>query len=226
MKTGQIKRLVFIAVFTLLCVILASPMVRSAQAASGITVSWTIANDSGMPVDGAKLTIYYATSPNGPFTKMPADTTSEYIIDEINGCLSDPPKILGPRQNPIVSGYWNPDHPHGMAIASIRVSGTLPSHWFYVKIEYDEVTEYWPQMNSIKPGDAAWAPVIAGGSPTGCAAAGNGIGNGPTTGYPNHSPPDNVVPEVPLGPAIAVGSMGIGLIAYVGFRRRKATVLP
>ncbi len=211
MKLEALRKLELISVTLLLGAILMVPIVN----ADPLLVSWyiTVTDGSGMPVDGAQLTIYWATSKTGPFTPVPP----EIVEDRIAG--------NDVYQNPAITGYFNPEHPHGMAVVDIR-STRVWQYYFYVKIEYDSTTEYWPQANSIKPGADTWAPVAASGSPSGYTALGSGLGNGPTTAYPNHPPPDNTVPEVPLGPSIAAISMAMGVVGYVGIRRRKETSFP
>ena len=179
--------------------------------ANPVEVSWYVTNTSLTPVDGAKLTVYWSASTNGPFTQMPADGVKIYVED----------KIANIKRNPVITGYWNPTYQHGMAVADVHPEDGLNGLYFYVKIEYGSVTEYWPTANSYKPGDSTWAPVQANGSPTGFAAAGPGIGTGPTTAYPTHRPPQSVIPEVPLGPAVATASMMGGFGIYFFTRRRR-----
>jgi hypothetical protein len=143
--------------------------------ADPVNVAWYVTDSFGNPVDGAKLTIYWANSTDGPFTIMPFDDGKDTYVED---------KVAGVRQNPIDTGYWNRDHPHGMAVCEIHPKGGLDGLYFYVKIEYGSTVEYWPTALSYKPGESSWAPVAASGSPSGYAAAGPGIGNGVTTAYP------------------------------------------
>lgn len=209
MNLTHFGRLSFITVSALLCIMLISPLAK----ANPLVVSWyiTVTDGSGIPIDGALLTIYWSNSTDGPFTQIDSSIVEDRIADKY--------------QNPVITGYWNPDHPHGMAVTDLHITN-VENYCFYVKMEYDSTTEYWPQADSIKPGDETWAPVAARGSPSGYAASGNSLGNGPTTAYPNYTPPDNVVPEVPLGPTVATASMVLGLVGYVGVRRRKAIGFP
>jgi hypothetical protein len=179
-----------------------------------VAVSWFVKDAGGTPIDGAWLKIYYSTSPNGPFSLVPANMGSIYVEDRI----PDPDV----RRNPVISGYWNPDHNKGIAFADVHVPG-VGGYYFYVEINYGTNTWYWPIATSTKPGDPSWVPVLAPGSPTGYAASGNGIGNGPTTAYPTSPPPNKVVPEVPLGPLMATSSMIAAFVAYVGLRKRRPT---
>jgi hypothetical protein len=195
-----------------LIIIISTPLAK----AEPVDVCWYVTDISGTPVDGARLTIYWATSPSGPFTMMPADDgTGNYILD----------RIAGVRQNPVITAYWNPTYPHGMANSDIHPkSESLNGLYFYVKIEYDTVVKYWPTANSYKPGDPSWTPVTASGSPSGYAAAGPGIGTGPTTAYPTNGPPPPVIPEVPLGPVLATATMIGAFGAYAGIRKRKTHI--
>jgi hypothetical protein len=145
-----------------------------------VGISWYVTGTSSTPIDGANLTIYWATSPNGPFTIMPFDDgAGTYILD----------RIANVRQNPIITGYWNPDHPSGMAVAEVHPQGGISGLCFYARIDYGVYSWYWPVASSYKPGDPSWAPVVASGSPSGYAAAGPAIGNGVTTAYPTQQPP-------------------------------------
>jgi len=211
------------ALLTLLWAISAAPKVNAMP--DPVEVCWYVTDISGTPINGASLTIYWSTSTSGPFTVFPAeDALGNYLLDKVNGVTTDPPgppKMSGPKQNPIISGYWNPTYTAGMAICDLHPIGGLSGLYFYAQIEYDLVVEYWPTATSIKPGDPSWTPVSASGSPSGFAAAGPGIGTGPTTAYPTHPPPPPVIPEVPLGPVMATVSMMTALVAYVGIRRRK-----
>lgn len=204
--------------FVLLLLTAALLMVVSAPSAKAepVNVCWYVTDVSGIPVDGAALTIYWSTSTSGPFTVMPADDgTGNYVED----------RIADIRQNPIITGYWNPTYPHGMGNADVHPSGGLNGLYFYVKIEYDAIVEYWPTQNSYKPGDPDWTPVAASGSPSGYAAAGPSIGTGPTTAYPTRGPPLSVIPEVPIGPVMATVSMIAAFGAYFGIRKRKTRLL-
>jgi uncharacterized repeat protein (TIGR01451 family) len=147
---------------------------------SPVEVSWYVTDTSNAPINGASLTIYWATSPNGPFAIMPYDYGETYILD----------KIANIRRNPIYTGYWNPDHPNGMAVCDLHPGpGGISGLYFYVRIDYGMYSWYWPVATSYKPGTPSWGPVAASGSPSGYAAAGPGIGNGPTTAYPTQQPP-------------------------------------
>ena len=208
MNKTLIKSFALLSLSAVLFTIISIPMVK----ANPVEVCWYVTDISGIPIDGARLTIYWATSPSGPFTQMPADDgEGTYILD----------RIADVRQNPVITGYWNPTYPHGMAVSDIHPNGGLNGLYFYVKIEYDTVVEFWPTENSHKPGDESWAPVAASGSPSGYAAAGPGIGTGPTTAYPTHGPPPQVIPEVPLGPILATVTMIGAFGAYVGIRKRR-----
>jgi hypothetical protein len=207
-----------------LTLIFAATITLSTVKANPVEVSWYVTDVSSVPIDGARLTIYWSTSTSGPFSMFPADGAAGYIIDKINGVTTDPPgppKMSGPKQNPIISGYWNPDHTHGMAICDLHPNGGLSGLYFYAKIEYDSTVEYWPTATSYKLGDPSWTPTVAGGSPSGYAAAGPGIGNGPTTAYPTHGPPPPQIPEVPLGPIIATVSMIAAFGVFYGFKKQK-----
>lgn len=183
-------------------------------------VSWYVTDIGGAPVDDAELKIHWANSPDGPFTVMPHDTPDgTYVYD----------KIADKRQNPIFSGYWNPDYPNGMAVCDIHPKEGLAGLYFYAKIEYDSVEEYWPTATSYKPGDPTWEPVVASGSPSGYAAAGPGIGTGPTTAYPTERRPPHVIPEVPLGTIVASAAMIIALVGYFvipKFRKKQISINP
>ena len=63
------------------------------------------------PVDGGMLTIYYSTSPEGPFDPIP-----EELVENVIGDVS---------QNPIVSGSRNPDYPRSIAIARTTCTVSL-----------------------------------------------------------------------------------------------------
>jgi hypothetical protein len=192
-------------------------LIVSTVKADPVNVAWYVTDSFGNPVDGAKLTIYWATSSSGPFTIMPAnDGAGTYVFDEIA-------KV---RQNPIYTGRWNPDHPHGMAVCDIHPKGGLDGLYFYVKIEYGSTVKYWPTALSYKPGEPSWAPVAATGSPSGYAAAGPGLGNGVTTAYPTYvCPPQLAIPEVPLGTIVAMVSLVSAFGAYFGLRKRKPVML-
>jgi hypothetical protein len=177
-----------------------------------VTVSWYVTDSGGTPLDGTSITVYWATSPSGPFTEMPAGSgpPGTYVLD----------KIAGAYQNPVYTGDWNPTYPHGMAVCDIHPKGGLSGLYFYVNITKGTFSLCWPTATSTKPGDPSWASVLASGSPSGYAAAGPGIGTGPTTAY-RLWPPPPVIPEVPLGPIMAVASMMTAFGAYSGLRRRK-----
>jgi hypothetical protein len=210
-----------IAMFAALVVLIALTLAQARANPDPVLVSWYVTNTSGDPINNARLTIYYATSTSGPWNIFPAGSgpPGNFTLDKVNGATTTPP---GPEvyQNPIISGYWNPNHTAGMAVCDIHPSGGLNGLYFYVKIEYDSTTEYWPQPTSYKPGDPSWAPVVAT-SPSGYAAAGPSIGNGPTTAYPTHGPPPHVIPEVPMGPVMATVSMIAAFGVYFGLRKRK-----
>lgn len=152
----------------------------------GLNVSWYVTDASNAPIDGANLTIYWATSANGPFNKM-----IPLIVQD---------KIANAFQNPITTGYWNPAHPHGMAVADLHI-GSVSRYYFYVVVQYGTSVWYWPIASSTKPGDTTWHPVAASGTPSSWAASGNGFGNGPTTAYPTQQPPV-------LHPGISVSKTG------------------
>ena len=200
--------------FTLICLILLLYSMFSALVkADPVNVSWYVTDVSGVPIDEAALTIYWSTSTGGPFTIMPVDDElGNYVLDRI-----PEPDV---KQNPIYTGYWNPDHPNGMAVCDIHPIKGVAGYYFYVEIQYDSNVDYWPMEYSYKPGDSTWHPVEAS-TPSGYAAAGPGIGNGPTTAYPTQPPPTQVIPEVPLGPALAAVSMTVAIGAYIGMRKRK-----
>jgi hypothetical protein len=199
-----------IATSILLSMILAPTIVKANP--DPVAVSWLVLDSSGNPIDGAWLTIYYSTSTSGPFTPVPADTVHIYVEDRIPS-----PYI---RRNPVISGYFNPDHDEGVAFADVHVPA-VENYCFYVEINYDSMQWYWPIATSKKPGDPSWDPVMATGSPSGYAASGNGIGNGPTTAYKTRPPPDKIIPEVPLGPIFASIAMIGAFGAYFGVRKRK-----
>ena len=188
-----------------------------------VEVSWHVTDTGGNSINGAKLTIYWATSTSGPFTVFPAqDALGNYIIDKINGVTTDPPgppKMSGPKQNPIISGYWNPTYTAGMTICDLHPKGGLSGLYFYVKIEAGSDVWYWPVAASTKPGDSSWAPVAAS-TPSGYAAAGPGIGTGPTTAYPTRPPPHNGVPEFAIDTPVLVSLMAMLFFAIV-FKRKK-----
>ncbi|MEM3760871.1 MAG: hypothetical protein QXZ02_07180 [Candidatus Bathyarchaeia archaeon] len=199
-----------------LIAVLVTVLIASVVKAEPVNVAWYVTDGFGNPIDGAKLTIYWATSPSGPFNVMPADDGAGTYIED---------KIANVRQNPIYTGYWNPNHTSGMAVCDIHPKGGLNGLYFYVKIEYDSTVEYWPTALSYKPGDPSWAPVAASGSPSGYAAAGSGIGNGVTTAYPTCvCPPQQVIPEVPFGTVMAMVSLVSAFGAYFGLRKRKSVM--
>jgi uncharacterized repeat protein (TIGR01451 family) len=139
-----------------------------------LNVSWYVTDASNAPIDGASLTIHWATSASGPFTAMPSSIVQDKIADAF--------------QNPITTGYWNPAHPHGMALADLHIT-SVSSYYFYAEVQYGTYVWYWPIASSYKPGDSTWQPVAASGSPSSCAASGNGFGNGPSTAFPTQQPP-------------------------------------
>jgi hypothetical protein len=187
-----------------------------------LEVSWNITDVYGNPINGAKLTIYWSTSTNGPFSIVPADTATVFVVDKVDGVTSDPPgppKMSGPKQNPIISGYWNPTYTAGMAICDLHVTG-ISGYYFYAKIEAGSDVWYWPVATSTKPGDATWAPVAASGSPSGYATAGNGMGTGPTTAFPTRPPPTPGAPEFPIDTA-AIVSVTAMLFFALTVKRKK-----
>jgi hypothetical protein len=201
------KRIVLlILAFTSLLVIVALSKVH----ADPVNVTWLILDQNGHPLDGASVTIYYSQSTNGPFIPVPANdlVTKTYVLDVIAN-----PQV---RRNPIISGYWNLDHPEGIARADVHVT-QLSKWYFYIKINYNNLVGYWPLATSTKPDNPDWAPVKAS-TPTGYAAEGNGIGTGPSTAYLT---PSLVVPFIPLGPSAAALSMIVTSGLYVNFRKRK-----
>ena len=147
---------------------------RASASPEPLNVSWYVTDASNAPIDGASLTIYWATSASGPFTTM-----APSIVED---------KIANKFQNPITTGYWNPAHPHGMAVADLHIT-SVSSYYFYVAVQYGTYVWYWPTASSTKPGDSTWHPVAASGSPSSYAASGNGFGNGPSTAYPTQQPP-------------------------------------
>ena len=212
--TLQAMALLTVAMSICVCTSLVTGFVRPVLAnPDPLNVVWIIQDSTGTPVNGATLEIYNSTSPNGPFTKTPA----EVVEDKIGGVF----------RNPIISGYWNPDHPVGIAWADLHIQA-VSSYYFYVVISYQGAVWYWPTAMSYKPGDPSWSTtyLIASTGPTrspsGFVASGNGLGNGVTTAYPTRGPPNNLIPDVPIGPSVAAVSMIIGFAAYVGIRRRRA----
>ena len=204
-------------VFTLLSAFLMSWMIFTASIVNAtpdpVEVSWYVTGVSGTPIDGASLTIYWSTSTSGPFAPVPADSPDVYVYD----------KIANVKQNPIATGYWNPEMPHGMAVCALHPKGGLAGLYFYVEITASGSTWYWPVATSTKPGSPSWTPVAATGSPSGYAAD---IGTGPGTAYPTcgllSSP--FVIPEAPGGPVMAVVSMTIAFWAYLMVQKRKIPV--
>jgi len=177
-----------------------------------VNVAWYVTDSNGDPLNGAQLTIYWATSASGPFTVMPADMENTYVLD----------RVAGIKQNPIVTGYWNPTYPDGMANSDVHPANGLSGLYFYVTIEYGALTWYWPVADSIKPGDPTWVPVPATGSPSGYAADGPGIGTGVTTAYPTrHPPPPPSVPELSLATYVAISLGMVSLVAAQRVFRRK-----
>jgi hypothetical protein len=195
-----------ILAFAALLVIVALPKVY----ADPVNVSWLILDQNGHPLDGASVTIYYSQSTSGPFTQVPANdlATDTYVKDLIAG--------HDVRRNPVISGYWNPDYPKGIAFADVHVTH-LPKWYFYVKISYGSLYGYWPLATSTKQDAIGWAPVAAS-TPTGYAAEGNGTGTGPSTAY---LAPSLVIPFIPLGPLAAASSMIVVSGLHVKFRKRK-----
>ena len=203
---GSKRMIILILAFTSLLVIVALPKVH----ADPVNVSWLILDQNGHPLDGASVTIYYSQSTTGPFTPVPANdpATNTFVKDLIAG--------QNVRRNPIISGYWNSEHPKGIARADVHVT-QLANWYFYVKINYGSLHGYWPLATSTKPGNPDWAPVAAS-TPTGYAAEGNGIGTGLSNAYLT---PSLVIPFVPLGPLAAALSMIVTSGLYVKFRKRK-----
>jgi len=199
------KLFLALAIPLLLWTILVAPKVNASP--DPLNVSWYVTDSGGNPIDNAHLTIYWSTSTSGPFTQM-----SSSIVED---------KIASAYQNPFITGYWNPTYQHGYALADLHIT-SVGSYYFYVTIDYDaQPTWYWPVATSVKPGDPTWTSVVATGSPSGFAASGSGFGNGITTAYPTQPPPPQVIPEVPLGPAMALLSMMVASVIYVGMKRRK-----
>jgi hypothetical protein len=185
------KRVIILALaFASLLAIVAFP--KAYADPDPVNVSWLILDPNRNPIDGASVTIYYSQSTNGPFDPVPSNDpeTKTYVLDFI----ADP----NVRRNPIFSGYWNPEHPKGIARADIHVT-QLSQWYFYIKINYRNLLGYWPLATSTKPNDPDWAPVAAS-TPTGYAAKGNGIGTGVSSAY---LAPSFVIPFIPLGPLAA-----------------------
>ena len=203
---GSKRMTTLILAFAALLLIVALPKVY----ADPVNVSWLILDQNGHPLDGASVTIYYSQSTSGPFTPVPKDdqATNTFVLDMI----ADPQV----RRNPIISGYWNLDHPKGIARADVHVT-QLANWYFYVKISNGSLLGYWPLATSTKPDNLGWAPVAAS-TPTGYAAEGNGIGTGPSAAY---LAPSLVIPFIPLGPLAAASSMIVVSGLYVKFRKRK-----
>jgi uncharacterized repeat protein (TIGR01451 family)/fimbrial isopeptide formation D2 family protein len=147
---------------------------RASASPEPLNVSWYVTNASNTPIDGAWLTIWNATSASGTFLQTPSSVVED--------------KIANAFQNPITTGWWNPAHPHGMAVADLQIT-SVSSYYFYVEVHSGTYVWYWPIASSYKPGDLTWHPVTASGSPSGYAASGNGFGNGPSTAYPTQQPP-------------------------------------
>ena len=165
--------MIVLAIVTVICLSM-SMWPRASASPDPLNVSWYVTDASNAPIDGASLTIYWATSASGSFTAMPSSVVED--------------KIANTFQNPITTGYWNPAHPHGMALADLHIT-SVSSYYFYVVVQYGTYVWYWPMASSYKPGDSTWQPVTASGSPSGYAASGNGFGNGPSTAYPTQQPP-------------------------------------
>jgi hypothetical protein len=214
-----------IAVSLLLTIALIIPLARAAsleRPLAPLVVAWYVTDAAGTPIDGAWLTIYYCRNTTGPFIPVPANDPTTYVEDLI--AASDG----SVHRNPVITGYWNPDKPAGIAFADVHVL-SISKYYFYVTINDGSSISYWPTSASIKPledgtPDPTWYPVLAAGSPSGYAASGNGLGTGPTTAFPTCQPPTNVIPEVPLGPSIAAATMILGLLGYVSVRRRKLRI--
>ena len=201
-----------LAIITMVCFSM-SMWPRASATPEPVEVSWYVTDASSAPIDGASLTIYWATWPSGPFTKMPADDgAGTYIKD----------KIANVRQNPAKSGHWNPDHPNGMAVCDVHPKGGISGLYFYTRIDYGTHSWYWPLATSYKLGDPSWVPVVASGSPSGYAAAGPGIGNGPTTAYPTQQPIQYLVTFAQSG----VGSDFAGTVITVDGTGYAVSVLP
>ena len=175
--------------------------------ANPLNTAWYVTDSSNNTLNGAHLTIYWSTSTSGPFTAMASSVVED--------------KVAGAYQNPVITGYWNPSHPDGMAVVDLHITH-VGNYYFYVKIEYNSLVWYWPTATSTKPGDSSWASVSASGSPSGYAATGDGLGNGPTTAFSTKGPPVHppVVPEFGLGIETITG-LGM-LIAYAIKRKPKS----
>jgi len=170
--------------------------------ANPLNVAWYVTDSGGNPLDGAGLTIYWSTSPDGPFTSMDPS-----IVED---------KIAGVFQNPVVTGRWTSDHDQGIALADLRIT-SVSSYYLYSKITDGAQVWYWPVATSYKPGDLTWEPVAASGSPSGYAATGNGFGNGVTTAYPT-----DPFQEIPEFPTMAIPVAGvIGLLFFFNHRKRR-----
>lgn len=182
---GEMMRLVFkelilLSVIMLFGAILGAPRVRASP--DPVSVAWQVLV-GGTPVNGASLTIYYATSNPGAFAIVPAAN----VLDKVAT-----PNV---NQNPIFTGDYASYS--GIAFANIDETGlgTPSSLWFYVSITYGSETWIWPVATSTKPGDPTWVPVADSSSPSGYAAQHEGIGNGPTTAFPTSPPRPPSVPE-------------------------------
>jgi len=185
------------------------PMVRAEP--DPVSVAWLVMDMTGTPVNGASLTLYYATSNPGTFAVIPASN----VLDKLPN-----PNV---NRNPIFSGFYNPDLSAGIAFANIdeKDLGTPSSLWYYVSITFGSDTWIWPTATSTKPGDPTWAPVIHTGSPSGYAAYHPGVGNGVTTGYPTRPPPPPSVPEFSFTMPLVTSLGTILLIAAQKVLRKK-----
>jgi len=204
------KELILLSVIALFGAILGVSMVRADP--DPISVAWLVMDPAGTPVNGASLTIYYATSNPGTFAIIPASN----VLDKLPN-----PNVY---RNPIFSGYYNPDLSAGIAFANIieKDLGDPSSLWYYVSITYGSDTWIWPVATSTKPGDPSWAAVVHPGSPSGYAAYHPGMGNGVTTAYPTRPPRPPSVPEFSFATPL-VTSMG-AILFIVGkkvYKRKR-----
>src|SRR4030042_5891896 len=94
-----------------------------------LNTGWYVTDFYGNPVNGAHLTIYYSTSPSGSFTAIPSS-----IVED---------RIANAYQNPVITGFWNNDHPAGMAKVDLHLQ-QISGYYFYVIIEYNSITWQWP----------------------------------------------------------------------------------
>lgn len=213
------KELVLLLSFLMICAVTLVPRAKADPEPEN--VCWLVLDPITFePINDAWLTIYYSASVGGPYNVVPAyDPVTQWHVYD---------KIADTNQNPIISGYWNPDHVDGLANADLHVTG-ISGYYFYVKIEkpLGTLIDYWPKADSIKPTHPEWGLVppntegfvSAPGIGAGYVAMGNGLGNGPTTAYPTEIPPPPVIPEVPFGTIVSFLSMFIVLGGFVGIRR-------